>query len=45
LRDDLPISVKVEYDSEYLTKQSFLFDLKVLWLTAVKVLHRHRVSH
>ena len=44
-RDDLPIAVKVEYDSEYLMKQSFLFDLKILWLTAVKVLHRQGVSH
>ncbi len=44
-RDDLPISQKVELDAEYLRIQSLLFDLKILWMTALKVLARDGVSH
>jgi O-antigen biosynthesis protein WbqP len=44
-RDDLPIPVKVEFDHEYLQRQSFGFDLKILSLTLVKVLRREGVSH
>jgi O-antigen biosynthesis protein WbqP len=32
-RDDLPIPIKVGYDEYYLKHRSFLFDLKILWLT------------
>ncbi len=44
-RDELPIPQKVALDAEYLRRQSFLFDLRILWLTAVKVLQRDGVSH
>jgi O-antigen biosynthesis protein WbqP len=44
-RDELPITLKVELDAEYLKRRSLLFDLKVLWMTAVKVLTRDGVSH
>lgn len=44
-RDDLPIPVKVEFDAEYLRRQSFGFDMKILWLTAVKVVRGDGVSH
>lgn len=44
-RDELPISKKVELDKEYLLQRSFMFDLRVLWLTTVKVLRRDGVSH
>lgn len=44
-RDDLPIPRKVSYDLEYLQRRSFLFDLRVIWLTFVKVLRRDGVSH
>lgn len=44
-RDELPIPIKVKFDSEYLRRQSFLFDLWILWLTFVKVLRRDGVSH
>jgi O-antigen biosynthesis protein WbqP len=44
-RDELPIPKKVELDEEYLRRRSFIFDLRVLWLTAVKVLRRDGVSH
>ena len=44
-RDELPIPQKVAYDVEYLQRRSFRFDLKILWLTLVKVLRREGVSH
>jgi O-antigen biosynthesis protein WbqP len=44
-RDDLPIPVKVEFDAEYLRRQSFLFDLQILGATALRVLRRQGVSH
>ena len=44
-RDELPIPVKVQFDAEYLQRHSFLFDLKILCLTFLKVLKRDGVSH
>lgn len=44
-RDELPIPVKVNFDEYYLKNQSFLFDMKILWLTLLKVIKREGVSH
>lgn len=44
-RDELPIPQKVELDAEYLQSQSLWFDIRILWLTFVKVLRRDGVSH
>jgi len=44
-RDILPIPVKVEYDDYYLRHRSFLFDMKILWLTFIKVIKREGVQH
>ena len=44
-RDELPISVKVKLDFEYLKKRSFMFDINILWLTFVRVLQRRGISH
>lgn len=44
-RDDLPIPVKVDFDVHYLKHRSFLFDMKILWLTLLKVVKREGVSH
>lgn len=44
-RDELPIPQKVQLDAEYLQRQSLLFDLRILWMTAMKVLARDGVSH
>jgi O-antigen biosynthesis protein WbqP len=44
-RDELPIEQKVQLDTEYLQRQSFLFDLKILWMTVLKVLVRDGVTH
>jgi O-antigen biosynthesis protein WbqP len=44
-RDELPIPQKVALDAEYLQRQSLRFDLKILWMTALKVIARDGVSH
>lgn len=44
-RDEIPTAQKVELDAEYLKRQSFLFDLKILFMTAMKVLGQSDVSH
>jgi O-antigen biosynthesis protein WbqP len=44
-RDEIPIPQKVQLDAEYLHRQSFFFDLKILWMTALKVFNRDGVSH
>jgi O-antigen biosynthesis protein WbqP len=44
-RDELPIPHKVALDAEYLQRQSLRFDLKILWMTALKVMARDGVSH
>ena len=44
-RDELPIPKKVELDAEYLKRQGFWFDTKILWLTFWKVFLRDGVSH
>jgi O-antigen biosynthesis protein WbqP len=44
-RDELPIPQKVELDVEYLRRRSLLFDLRIVWLTVVKVLRRDGISH
>ncbi len=44
-RDELPIPQKVALDVEYLHNQSLWLDIKIIWLTFVKVLKRDGVSH
>jgi O-antigen biosynthesis protein WbqP len=44
-RDEIPIPQKVQLDVEYIHRQSILFDLKILWMTALKVFNRDGVSH
>ena len=44
-RDELPIPDKVKLDVEYLHRQSLALDIRILWLTFVKVLRRDGVSH
>lgn len=44
-RDELPIPVKVGYDAYYAENMGLFFDLKILFLTALKVLKRDGVSH
>ena len=35
-RDEISLEEKVRLDKEYLEKQSFWFDIKILWLTFLK---------
>jgi O-antigen biosynthesis protein WbqP len=44
-RDELPIPEKVKLDAEYLRRQSFWFDIQIIWMTVLKVLRRDGVSH
>ena len=44
-RDELPIPVKVEFDTWYLEHHSFLLDLKIIALTFIKVLKKEGVTH
>ena len=44
-RDELSIPDKVALDVEYLNHQSFWFDMKILWMTFLKVIKRDGVSH
>lgn len=44
-RDELPIPQKVALDAEYLRRQTLGFDLRILWMTFVKVLRRDGVTH
>jgi O-antigen biosynthesis protein WbqP len=44
-RDELDVAEKVKFDAEYLQRQSFAFDLKIFWLTFVKVLGQQGVTH
>ncbi|MDH6186350.1 sugar transferase [Polaromonas sp. CG_23.6] len=44
-RDELPIPDKVRLDVEYLQQQSLWFDMRILWLTFIKVIRRDGVAH
>ena len=44
-RDELSIADKVALDVEYLNRQAFWFDIKILWMTFLKVVSRDGVSH
>lgn len=44
-RDELPIPEKVRLDAEYLSRQSIAFDVRIMIMTARKVIQREGVSH
>ena len=44
-RDELPIPVKVQLDVEYMQRQSFWFDLKIILLTFLKVVKKDGITH
>jgi O-antigen biosynthesis protein WbqP len=44
-RDELSIPVKVEFDEYYLKNKSFMLDLKIIFLTFIKVVKREGVIH
>jgi O-antigen biosynthesis protein WbqP len=44
-RDELSIPDKVALDVEYMQRQSFWFDMRILWMTFLRVMKRDGVSH
>ena len=44
-RDDLSDHQKIVYDYDYLQNQSLLLDIKIIWLTILKVINRDGVAH
>ena len=44
-RDELSIPDKVALDVEYMNRKSFFFDLKIIWMTFLKVINSQGVSH
>lgn len=44
-RDELPIPVKVEFDAHYLRNRSFLLDMRILFMTFLKVVRSEGVRH
>ena len=44
-RDMLSIPQKVELDVEYLNNKTFWFDIKILWMTFLKVARRQGIIH
>ena len=44
-RDALSIPDKVQFDLQYLQERSFTMDMKILYMTFVKVMRRAEVSH
>jgi O-antigen biosynthesis protein WbqP len=44
-RDELSVVNKVSLDVEYMHNQSFWFDIKILWMTFLRVIKRDGVSH
>ena len=44
-RDELPITDKVKLDVDYMNNQSVFLDLKIIFLTVVKVLCRDGIQH
>ena len=44
-RDELSIEDKVLLDVEYLNRHSFWLDMKILWMTFLKVIKRDGVDH
>lgn len=44
-RDEISIPAKVELDVEYMRRQSVGFDIKILFLTALKVIKKDGVTH
>tara|TARA_R110002072_G_scaffold1989_5_gene16602 strand:- start:55359 stop:55919 length:561 start_codon:yes stop_codon:yes gene_type:complete len=44
-RDEITINEKVELDFEYTKKRSFFFDMKIMYLTFLKVVAKENVSH
>lgn len=43
-RDDISDELKAQYDGEYVDKMSFWFDVKIIFMTVIKVLKREGIK-
>lgn len=43
-RDEIPLSLKVKLDKEYLEKKNFFFDIKIIFMTVLSVLKSEGVQ-
>ena len=43
-RDEIPLSLKVKLDKEYLMKKSLFFDIKIIFMTALSVIKSEGVQ-
>ena len=43
-RDEIPLSLKVKLDKEYLMKKGFFFDIKIIFMTALSVIKSEGVQ-
>ena len=43
-RDEIPLSLKVKLDKEYLEKKNFLFDIKIIFMTVLSVIKSEGVQ-
>lgn len=44
-RDEISLEKKIELDLEYFYRRSFFFDLKIIWMTIIKVIKSDNISH
>jgi len=44
-RDELPITEKVVLDVEYMERQSLWFEMRIFWLTFLKVFGQDGITH
>mgnify|MGYP002826549522 CR=1 FL=1 len=44
-RDELSIPDKVALDVEYMNRKSFCFDIRIIWMTFLKVINSQGISH
>ena len=43
-RDEIPLSLKVKLDKEYLERKNFFFDIKIIFMTVLSVLKSEGVQ-
>ena len=44
-RDEITLQEKLQFDREYLERQSFYFDLKIIFLTVIAVVRSRGITH
>jgi len=44
-RDEISIPEKVSLEEEYLNKRSFMMDMRIIWLTLIKVIFHDNITH